>query len=131
MNNKELEQQVLSIVKDIEKGYKTEHCPDCGNAIVWACDEYSKECECGADINNIISGFEYISDLLDINYTVDRSGNYKGARLLVAFGGPNIWIDTYNKTVEGYWWSDSYTASYYEDAMSLDDACEELYNCTI
>ena len=49
---------------------------------------------------------DYIKDVLDINYIINSDKSYKGARLLVAFGGPNIWIDTTTKTVEAYWGGD-------------------------
>ena len=72
--------------------------------------------------------FDYLSDALDIEYTVNSKREYLGARVLVAFGGPNIWINTRNKTVEGYWWSDRAETNYFEDKLGLDDALEELWN---
>jgi len=72
--------------------------------------------------------FDYLSDALDIEYTVDSKGEYLGARVLVAFGGPNIWINTRYKTVEGYWWSDRAEANYHNDELGLDDALKELWN---
>ena len=52
-----------------------------------------------------------------------------GARILVAFGGPNIWIDTRKGLVEGYWWGDSCVMSYYDDAMDLDSTVIDLWSC--
>ncbi len=75
-----------------------------------------------------VSAFDYLSDALDIEYIVNSKGEYLGARVLVAFGGPNIWINTRTKTVEGAWWSDRADASF-EDNIGLDDALEELWNC--
>ncbi len=72
--------------------------------------------------------FDYLSDALDIEYTVDSKGQYLGARVLVAFGGPNIWINTRNKSVDGYWYSDRAEAHYFNDELGLDDALEELWN---
>ena len=43
---------------------------------------------------DLISGHDYLADALDINYVVSADAQYLGARILVAFGGPNIWIDT-------------------------------------
>ena len=85
--------------------------------------------ESGADPDDIISGFDYLQDVLDIQYIVNGNGEYFAARILVAFGGPNIWINTQTKTVEGYWWSDSAFSSYYDDAINIDDACRELWEC--
>lgn len=79
--------------------------------------------------NSIMSGYDYLNDALDIQYIVDGEGNYIAARILVAFGGPNIWINTQTKTVEGYWWGDSAFASYYDDAMNIDEACNEFWDC--
>jgi hypothetical protein len=75
-----------------------------------------------------MSAFDYLQDALDIEYIVNGKGEYLGARVLVAFGGPNIWVNTRTNTVEGHWWSDSCTASF-TDNIGLDDALEELWNC--
>jgi len=75
------------------------------------------------------SAYEYLQDALDIQYLVTSKGEYIGARVLVAFGGPNIWINTFNQTVEGHWWNDSHTTNYV-DNLGLDDALEDLWACT-
>ncbi len=75
-----------------------------------------------------MSAFDYLQDALDIEYIVNGKGEYLGARVLVAFGGPNIWVNTRTNTVEGQWWGDSCTASF-TDNIGLDDALEELWNC--
>lgn len=75
------------------------------------------------------SAFDYLQDALDIEYIVasDRK-TLLGARVLVAFGGPNIWVNTRTNTVEGHWWGDSASASF-TDSIGLQDALEELYSC--
>lgn len=75
-----------------------------------------------------VSAFDYLSDALDIEYIVNGKGEYLGARVLVAFGGPNIWINTRTGTVEGAWWSDRAEASF-KDNLGLDDALSELWAC--
>lgn len=75
-----------------------------------------------------LSAFDYLSDALDIEYIVNSKGEYLGARILVAFGGPNIWIDTRRGMVDGHWWSDSARAGF-KDSIGLDEALEELWNC--
>jgi|TARA_R110002124_G_scaffold136598_1_gene299488 hypothetical protein len=119
----DIKSQVLSIVKDIELGMKYEECPDCGSTNF---DEHN-DCECGNHM--MLSGFDYISDVLDFNYVINSDRTYRGTRLLVAFGGPNIWVDTSTNTVTGGWWGDSYSATYSRDAMDIDGACEELFGC--
>lgn len=76
-----------------------------------------------------MTAFDYLLDALDIEYIVSSKKEYLGARVLVAFGGPNIWINTRTKQVEGYWWGDSFIMPYHEDSIGLDEALEELYNC--
>ena len=75
-----------------------------------------------------LSAFDYLQSALDIEYIVNSKREYLGARVLVAFGGPNIWVNTRTGTVDGHWWGDSATASF-TDAIGLDDALSELYNC--
>jgi len=75
------------------------------------------------------NAYDYLSDALDIEYTVSSQGEYLGARVLVAFGGPNIWINTRTKTIEGYWWFDKAEAYYYDDTLGLDEALAELWSC--
>lgn len=85
--------------------------------------------EHGTSPDDSITGFDYLQDALDIQYIVNGNGEYIAARILIAFGGPNIWINTQTQTVEGYWWGDSAFASYYADAMGIDEACRELWEC--
>ena len=79
--------------------------------------------------DGFISGFDYLEDVCDIEYVVNSRKEYLGARILVAFGGPNIWVDTRTKTVEGYWWGQRAEASYRHDEIGLDDACAQLWEC--
>ena len=74
------------------------------------------------------SAFDYLQDALDIEYIVSSKKEFLGARVLVACGGPNIWVNTRTNTVEGHWWGDSATASFI-DSIGLNDALEELYSC--
>jgi hypothetical protein len=75
-----------------------------------------------------MSAFDYLQDVLAIEYIVNSKKEYLGARLLVAFGGPSIWVDTRKGIVEGFWWGDNATASFV-DNIGLDDALSELFNC--
>ena len=75
------------------------------------------------------SAYDYLSDVLDIEYICNSKKEYLGARVLVAFGGPNIWINTRTQQVEGYWWGDKSIQSYNKDEIGLDDALEDLFNC--
>jgi hypothetical protein len=74
------------------------------------------------------SAFDYLRDALDIEYIVNSNKEYLGARVLITFGGPNIWIDTRRAMVDGYWWSEKASASF-TDNLGLDDALQELWSC--
>jgi hypothetical protein len=75
------------------------------------------------------NAYDYLKDVLDIQYIISSDKKYLGARVLVAFGGPNIWINTQTQTVEGYWWGDTCHISYLNDSLGLDECLEELYLC--
>lgn len=53
----------------------------------------------------------------------------EGFAILVAFGGPNIWINTKDRQVEGYWWGDNFTLSYNNDEMGIHDCEIDLIGC--
>jgi hypothetical protein len=77
------------------------------------------------------SAYDYLQDVLDINWILNSDKSVKGARLLVAFGGPNIWIDTNLEQVEGYWWGEKFIAQYRTSEFSkeLDYALEDIFHC--
>ena len=69
---------------------------------------------------------EWMEGTYDIRYLVDREKHYLGAEILVAGGGPTIWVDTWDKEVKGYWGADRVTCPF-ADNLDLDDYCEEMY----
>lgn len=78
------------------------------------------------DVEGEFNAYDYLQDALDIEYIISSKKEYLGARVLVAFGGPNIWVNTRTNIVEGYWGFDKYVCSF-KDALGLDDALRELY----
>lgn len=75
--------------------------------------------------------YDYLErDVLDIKYLVDSRREYAGIELLVAFGGPNIYVSTISGKVELYWWGDYASwniPGYVQDA--LNEFGEELFSC--
>ena len=71
---------------------------------------------------------EYMDHVYNIRYIVDREKRYLGAELLVAGGGPTVWVNLWTKEVEGYWGSDRVIEPFI-DEIGLDDYCEEMYGC--
>lgn len=80
------------------------------------------------DDNEPMSAYDYLTDSLDINWILNNDRTYRGARVLVAFGGPNIFVDTERGIVEGFWWGE-YAKASFDDNIGLDDALNDLYNC--
>ena len=72
---------------------------------------------------------KWMEGVYDIRYLVDREKRYLGAMLMVAGGGPTIWVNTWTKEVEGYWAGDKCT-HHFQDNIGLDDYNEEMYNCS-
>ena len=62
----------------------------------------------------------------DIRYLVDREKRFMGAEILVAGGGPPIWVDTFKEQVTGWWGADR-VEWYFQDNMGLNDYMEEMY----
>lgn len=74
------------------------------------------------------TALDYLRDSLDIQYTVGSDRQYHSARVLIAFGGPNAWIDTRTGQLEVTWWSEPETRSLPREFIDgLDDALEELW----
>lgn len=85
--------------------------------------EYNPDLELG----DKLSVWNYLEDMLDIDFTVSSDLSYKSCSICVAFGGPSIYINTANNFVEGYWWSNN-TKVPFTDSMGVDDFGEELYD---
>ena len=71
----------------------------------------------------------WMQDVYDIRYIVDREKRYYSAELMVAGGGPTIWVNLNTKEVEGYWGGDRVTEPFI-DNLGLDDYLEEMYACS-
>ena len=69
---------------------------------------------------------EWMEDVYDIEWITFNDHSYKAARLMVAGGGPNIWVNLQTKTVDGYWGSDRITEPFI-DNLGLDEYLEDLH----
>ena len=82
--------------------------------------------------DSITSGEEdaakWMEGTYDIRYLLDSSKRFLGAEILVAGGGPTIWVDTFREQVTG-WWGTDRVQWYYQDNMGLNDYMEEMYGC--
>ena len=77
-----------------------------------------------------LSLYNYFDNCLDIKFTVDSGKEYCGVRIMVACGGPNIYIDTNSGCVELYWWGEDARASMSGVLRNaIDEIWEDYYNC--
>ena len=104
------EQQLRRMCKNIANGISSP---------VMVTDE-----ETGEIRNQSVS--EWMEGVYDIRYIVDREKRYFSAELMVAGGGPTIWVNLNTMEVEGYWGSDRVTVPF-RDELDLDGYCQEMY----
>lgn len=126
------------IAEDVEAyaGGRVYKCPECGEEIEFPDGVGDKfKCTCCGEVNSVdgweqLSLYDYFSDCLDIEYRCDSKREYRSVCIMVACGGPNIYIDTSSKAVELYWWTDraEYPLSY-SAVDAVNEWAEEYWNC--
>lgn len=91
-------------------------CPHCGEVIEFNDLEF-------------LGIWDYMSDILDIDFIVSRDREYRSCKVCVAWGGPNIYIDTASAYVKLYWWTEyaEYPLSY-AARDAIDEWAEEYWN---
>ena len=72
---------------------------------------------------------KWMDGVYSIRYLVDSCKGFMGAALLVAGGGPTIWVSLNEMEVQGYWGGDRVNVPF-SDNLGLDDYCEEMYGCS-
>lgn len=96
-------------------------CEECGTAPGDSCEHDTDRTPADA--------IDWIDEQLDISYLVDSNGNYRSARILVTFGGPNAIVDTDAGALIVTWGSDTATRSLPGDMIAaIDDAAAELWD---
>ena len=100
--NEQLERMVKNIAEDITDGLKIDDTSGTGTVS------------------------EFMDHVYNIEWITNQDHIYKAARLLVAGGGPNIWVNLQTNTVDGYWASDKFSWSF-QDNIGLDEYLQELH----
>lgn len=59
------------------------------------------------DTDNFDEVLDYLEDVLNMEIVRDSQTRVTGMLMLVAFGGPNVTVDTRNCVVKGWWGYDS------------------------
>lgn len=128
------------IAEDLEayaKG-RVYRCPECGDA----CEMEEGEDADGSTVYHLDCGhvteyepeqlslYDYFDDCLDVEFRVGSRKEYRSACIMVACGGPNIFIDTGSRAVELYWWWDRAQYPLSSDAVeAVDDWAAEYWGC--
>lgn len=77
------------------------------------------------DFDHEADFWDYLADNYNERYILNENGEILGAKFMVACGGPNIWVDSYEEEVHLYWGTT-------EARMFLTkDCCEKIDNFAI
>ena len=145
--NEENRNHCKRIAEDLElyasgSAYK---CPHCGE--VYAMEKYEESehddalgdtrynCPCcktelyESDLESV-GLYDYFDDALDVEFSCSSKKEYRSVRIMVAWGGPSIYIDTASKAVELYWWTDRASYPLLSDTVdALDEWAEDYWRC--
>lgn len=133
--NREHCKEIADTLEAITEGrlYK---CPNCGEFI----SDNQLFCGCGQQVDLIgddenepfeeVTFWDYFGDALDINYITNAKKEYIACRIMVAYGGPNIYVNTWDGKVELRWWTDSAEFWISRDTCNaIDEWAEDYFNC--
>ena len=109
------------------KKSKNRHGETCEEQLRRMCKNIAEDITAGnPDDKDSRTASAWMEDVYDIEWITYRDGSYKAARLLVAGGGPTIWVNVYTNEVEGYWASDKVIEPFI-DNLELRAYLEELH----
>ena len=114
-------------------------CPDCGELVARDWDTVGDQfrcphCEAVGDPDwwDILSVWDYLEDALNVEFRTNgkSADDLRSVQIMVACGGPNIYLDTASRDVELYWWSErARWPMSYDAAEALDDWAAEMWAC--
>ena len=137
MGNAEYVKDIANTLEQIHNG-EVAYCPYCGKMFKWDSVKFNEEdnteyCpDCNEEVVNMFMS-DYFNDdsIYNIEYRApSKHDDINSVSVMVACGGPNIYIDTGDKKVKLYWYMD-----YAECDISTGCADEitayfnELWNC--
>lgn len=72
---------------------------------------------------------DYLENVYDVQYIVGYDARYIAGRVMVAGGGPTVWVDTHEQAVCLYWaGTDEKRYLSYGACDQLDDVLRELWD---
>lgn len=136
---KEIADQLEAVVNGVMM-----ECPHCGNytdkhnyydsdSEICVCEHCGETIEGAAEANEI-SLYDYLADeIFDMEYTVSIEYNgmtLRGCKIMIACGGPNIYLNTNSGDVELFWWNEQGRYSMDTDVIeALDEFAREMLEC--
>lgn len=127
----------IRIAEELEAycGGNMYRCPECGETLEFPEEVGDKfkcyHCKETSDTSDFeqLGIYDYLDDVLDIDFVVNRYKEYKACSICVGFGGPNIYIDTWERAVCLYWGGTQARYSLLSDTIDeIDEWAEEQYN---
>lgn len=119
--------QIAETLKKYVDGTIT-RCPMCGTEF----QDGTSECtECGEE-TEIQSIYDFFTDIYNTKFRVSSkdADEVESVSFMVAYGGPNIYIDTAERKVLLYWWTESGEAWLDDDVVeAVNEFANELWNC--
>ena len=118
---------------------EVKRCPECGEIHRRDWDDVGDcfKCpECGS-VRDVfdwedLSVYDFLNDVFNIEYRASGRGpdDLRSVQIMVACGGPNIYLDTESGDVELYWWSERARYPMSSEARAeLDAWAEEMWSC--
>lgn len=113
-------------------------CPYCGEEIRrddW--DMFWFKCpECGNDYDpdamDQLSVWDFLDDVYNVEFRTSgkNADDLRSVQIMVACGGPNIYLDTASRDVELYWWNErARWPMSYAACDALDEWAAEYWGC--
>lgn len=83
----------------------------------------------GHCVDSVMSASDYLEDALDLQYIIGTHRDYRGARVLLTLGGPNVWANTIDQELVVTWGTDTARRAL-PDAyvQGIDDAAYGLWS---
>lgn len=109
-----------TMARETAEQYRDTITADCDNGTPFGLneDEFSGE----------LSAYDWLHDALDIEYRVSSDGEYRSARVLIGWGGPNVWVDTARHQIQVSWYSPLVELTLPDEFIDgLNEALEEIW----
>lgn len=109
-------------------------CPECGEIHYRDWDEVGDVFRCPhcgsvADTWNweTLGMWDFLDDVYDVEFRCSSRREFRSVRVMVACGGPNIYLDSGSRDVELYWWNERSRYPLSDEAADALESWAEEY----